>query len=88
MSKYFCLFGFTLIIILRGGITVCAEKRMLFVFLLQIIFLLENSGLEYVYDFFFLCSFAFFLYVCVFPRSVSAGFRYFVVLFILLFLMS
>ena len=71
-----------MIIILRGCVTLCAEKRMLFLFLFADSFS-ENIGLVR-----FLCSFAFFLYVRVFPCSGSARFRYFIVLFILIFLMS
>ena len=56
-----------MIITLRGGITVCDKNPMPFVFILQILFLLENSGLVC-----FLCSFAFFFYICL--RVSSLGF--------------
>ena len=47
-----------MIIFLRGVVTVCAEIRKLFVFILQILFLLETVDLCV-----FICSFAFF-FIC------------------------
>ena len=75
-----------MIIFLRGGFTVCAEQRMLFfVFILQILFLLENSGLVCV--FFYVHLLFFFIRL----RASSPGFcsfQVFYLLFVFIFLMS